>query len=113
MRQYSRGNKSIRTTNSGFWKARGKAKATYASRGGRIVGIKTTFVFHRQEKKPSHKINTSHTNWIMDEYRLPEIDVLGSEIRRNAAMVNVSLNKVAYRYIKYFSFIYVTGTIYI
>ncbi|XP_078176240.1 NAC domain-containing protein 83-like [Carex rostrata] len=88
VRQYSRGNKSIRTTNSGFWKARGKAKATYASRGGRIVGIKTTFVFYRQEKKPSHKINTSRTNWIMDEYRLPEIDALGSEIRRNAAMIN-------------------------
>jgi No apical meristem (NAM) protein len=88
-----RGNKSIRTTNSGFWKAKGKAKVILSSRGGGIVlvGTKMTFIFHWQERKRSQNITSaSRTSWIMDEYRLSEMDALSCYIRQNAAMINVS-----------------------
>ncbi|KAJ4785780.1 NAC domain-containing protein [Rhynchospora pubera] len=86
--KHLRRNKSIRTTDSGFWKTKGKSKPIFASRGAKIVGMKRSFVFHQQEKKRSHKINASRTSWIMEEYRLPtEVDAVSFYMRMNAAMV--------------------------
>jgi No apical meristem (NAM) protein len=60
-----------------------------------MVGTKTTFVFHRQEKKQSQKVTSAfRTSWTMDEYRLSEMNALGCYIRQNAAIVNVSSKQI-------------------
>ncbi|KAK4758113.1 hypothetical protein SAY87_019414 [Trapa incisa] len=72
--KYSNGNRSNRTTASGYWKAAGIDRQVVASRGSlnQLVGMKKTLVFYRG--KPPKE---ARTYWVMHEYRLPSSDYGG------------------------------------
>ena len=63
--RYPKSVRSSRTSGAGFWKATGKEKQVFSSRGRQIVGSKRTFVFYLGKSSSSEK-----TDWIMHEYRL-------------------------------------------
>ncbi|KAF5476508.1 hypothetical protein F2P56_003256 [Juglans regia] len=63
--RYRNGNRTKRTTNSGYWKAAGSDKKILSSTKNHVVGMKKTLVFYRG--KPSLGLRT---DWIMHEYRL-------------------------------------------
>ncbi|XP_047308608.1 NAC domain-containing protein 83-like [Impatiens glandulifera] len=63
--KYPNGNRSNRSTNSGYWKATGIDKRIVSSKENQLVGMKKTLVFYRG--KPPHG---NKTNWIMHEFRL-------------------------------------------
>ncbi|KAF6137961.1 hypothetical protein GIB67_041834 [Kingdonia uniflora] len=64
--KYPNGNRSNRSTGSGYWKATGVDKQIVAGRSNQIVGLKKTLVFYRG-KATTRGVKTE---WIMHEYRL-------------------------------------------
>ncbi|XP_024987494.1 NAC domain-containing protein 83-like [Cynara cardunculus var. scolymus] len=63
--KYPNGNRSNRSTLSGYWKATGLDKQIVSWRNKQVVGMKKTLVFYKG-KPPSGR----RTDWIMHEYRL-------------------------------------------
>uniref|UniRef100_A0ACD5ZG34 Uncharacterized protein n=1 Tax=Avena sativa TaxID=4498 RepID=A0ACD5ZG34_AVESA len=64
------GGRPSRTTERGFWKATGSDRAVRcAADPKRLVGLKKTLVYY-QGRAP----RGSKTDWVMNEYRLPEVD---------------------------------------
>ncbi|GAB2218188.1 hypothetical protein Droror1_Dr00001406 [Drosera rotundifolia] len=62
------GGKPKRTTQNGFWKATGSDRTVVQSSGTkRIIGTRKTLVFY-EGRVPC----TTKTDWIMQEYRLPD-----------------------------------------
>ncbi|KAJ6828886.1 putative NAC domain-containing protein 67-like [Iris pallida] len=67
-RKQSNGGRPNRTTERGFWKATGSDRAIRsAADPKRLIGLKKTLVFY-QGRAP----RGSKTDWIMNEYRLPD-----------------------------------------
>lgn len=67
--KYLNGNRSHRSTVSGYWKATGRDKQIVSSKLKQVVGMKKTLVFYRG--KPSEG---SRTDWVMHEYRLVSVE---------------------------------------
>uniref|UniRef100_A0A7N0T9X2 NAC domain-containing protein n=1 Tax=Kalanchoe fedtschenkoi TaxID=63787 RepID=A0A7N0T9X2_KALFE len=64
-RKYPNGLRPNRAAASGYWKATGTDKAIVTSSGSKTIGVKKALVFY--VGRPPAK-----TEWMMDEYRLPE-----------------------------------------
>ncbi|KAI4299055.1 hypothetical protein L6164_032552 [Bauhinia variegata] len=56
-----------RVTGNGFWKAMGIEEAVVTSSSNKRVGMKKYYMFYMGEAS-----NGIKTNWIMEEYRLPD-----------------------------------------
>ncbi|XP_072999703.1 NAC domain-containing protein 83-like [Typha latifolia] len=80
--KYSKSDRSIRATRSGYWKAVGKDKPIVASRSEKMVGTKKVFVFHEGKTSQSRR-----TEWVMHEFRLAasESRALSIPQRKNAS----------------------------
>ncbi|KAD4384260.1 hypothetical protein E3N88_24428 [Mikania micrantha] len=76
-RKYPNGSRPNRSAGSGFWKATGKDKPIFASSGSTKIGLKKSLAFFTGSPTKSIK-----TNWIMNEYRLPESSSQSSESMR-------------------------------
>ncbi|ESQ51945.1 hypothetical protein EUTSA_v10017152mg [Eutrema salsugineum] len=79
--KYPNGNRSNRSTGSGYWKATGIDKQIG---GKKLVGMKKTLVFYKG--KPP---NGTRTNWVLHEYRL--VDSYGES--KNWVLCRVFLKK--------------------
>lgn len=67
-RKHSNGGRPNRTTKHGFWKATGSdRKIVSLSEPKRVIGLRKTLVFY-QGRAP----RGSKTDWVMNEYRLPD-----------------------------------------
>lgn len=56
-----------RITSNGYWVAMGMEEPVVASSSNKRVGMKKYYVFHVGQAPDGNK-----TNWIMQEYRLPD-----------------------------------------
>uniref|UniRef100_A0A803MCF9 NAC domain-containing protein n=1 Tax=Chenopodium quinoa TaxID=63459 RepID=A0A803MCF9_CHEQI len=71
-RKHSNGGRPNRTTEHGFWKATGSdRKIVSLSEPKRVIGLRKTLVFYQGRAPRGTK-----TDWIMNEYRLPDNYVL-------------------------------------
>ncbi|XP_028069678.1 NAC domain-containing protein 10-like [Camellia sinensis] len=66
-RKYPNGERPNRTAASGYWKATGTDKPILTSSGSKKIGVKKALVFYTGRPPKGVK-----TDWIMNEYRLPE-----------------------------------------
>ncbi|CAO2815718.1 unnamed protein product, partial [Amaranthus hypochondriacus] len=75
-RKHSNGGRPNRTTEHGFWKATGSdRKIVSLSEPKRVIGLRKTLVFYQGRAPRGTK-----TDWIMNEYRLPDNYVLLKDI---------------------------------
>lgn len=67
-RKHGSGGRPNRTTETGFWKATGSdRKIVSLSDPKRIIGLRKTLVFYKGRAPRGTK-----TDWVMNEYRLPD-----------------------------------------
>lgn len=66
-RKYPNGARPNRVTASGYWKATGTDRQVRRSFDSRCIGLKKTLVFYTGKAPRGRK-----TDWIMNEYRLPQ-----------------------------------------
>lgn len=75
-RKHSNGGRPNRTTEHGFWKATGSdRKIVSLSEPKRFIGLRKTLVFYQGRAPRGCK-----TDWIMNEYRLPDNCVLPKDM---------------------------------
>ncbi|CAA7025139.1 unnamed protein product [Microthlaspi erraticum] len=86
--KYPNGNRSNRSTGSGYWKATGIDKQIGKKK--LVVGMKKTLVFYKG--KPP---NGTRTSWILHEYRLVDPEQESSEQKRNWVLCRVFLKKMS------------------
>ncbi|CAH2059589.1 unnamed protein product [Thlaspi arvense] len=83
--KYPNGNRSNRSTGSGYWKATGIDKQIG---GKKLVGMKKTLVFYKG--KPP---NGTRTNWVLHEYRLVDSQEESHGENTNWVLCRVFLKK--------------------
>uniref|UniRef100_A0A5B7AWW2 Putative NAC transcription factor 29-like n=1 Tax=Davidia involucrata TaxID=16924 RepID=A0A5B7AWW2_DAVIN len=74
-RKHGSGGRPNRTTEHGFWKATGSDRKILRLSDQRMIGQKKTLVFYRGRAPRGSK-----TDWVMNEYRLPDICSLPKDI---------------------------------
>lgn len=72
-KKYPNGARPNRVTASGYWKATGTDRPVRRSKDSRCIGLKKTLVFYTGKAPKGCK-----TEWIMNEYRLPQNDQLSN-----------------------------------
>ncbi|KAJ0259843.1 NAC domain-containing protein 41 [Hirschfeldia incana] len=85
--KYPNGNRSNRSTGSGYWKATGIDKQIG---GKKLVGMKKTLVFYKG--KPP---NGTRTNWVLHEYRLLDLQQESNGENANWVLCRVFLKKTS------------------
>lgn len=66
-KKYPNGARPNRVTTSGYWKATGTDRQVRRAADARCIGLKKTLVFYTGKAPKGRK-----TEWIMNEYRLPQ-----------------------------------------
>lgn len=95
-RKHGSGGRPNRTTETGFWKATGSdRKIVSLSDPKRIIGLRKTLVFYKGRAPRGSK-----TDWVMNEYRLPENcklhkDIVLCKIYRKATSLKVLEQRAA------------------
>ncbi|XP_050231733.1 NAC domain-containing protein 6 [Mercurialis annua] len=95
-RRHGSGGRPNRTTANGFWKATGSdRKIVSLSDPKRVIGFRKTLVFYKGRAPRGCK-----TDWIMNEYRLPDScplpkDIVLSKIYRKATSLKVLEQRAA------------------
>ncbi|GAV76990.1 NAM domain-containing protein [Cephalotus follicularis] len=95
-KKHGSGGRPNRTTEKGFWKATGSdRKIVSLSDPKRIIGLKKTLVFYKGRAPRGNK-----TDWIMNEYRLPDScplpkDIVLCKIYRKATSLKVLEQRAA------------------
>ncbi|KAK6240666.1 hypothetical protein SCA6_006055 [Theobroma cacao] len=95
-RKHGSGGRPNRTTENGFWKATGSdRKIVSLSDPKRIIGLKKTLVFYKGRAPRGSK-----TDWVMNEYRLPDghplpKDIVLCKIYRKATSLKVLEQRAA------------------
>ncbi|KAJ8765012.1 hypothetical protein K2173_010484 [Erythroxylum novogranatense] len=95
-RKHGSGGRPNRTTENGFWKATGSdRKIVSLSDPKRIIGLRKTLVFYRGRAPRG-----SRTDWVMNEYRLPDScplpkDIVLCKIYRKATSLKVLEQRAA------------------
>ncbi|KAI3499263.1 hypothetical protein L1887_35056 [Cichorium endivia] len=75
-RKHGSGGRPNRTTQNGFWKATGSDRKIFSlSDPKKLLGLKKTLVFYKGRAPRGSK-----TDWVMNEYRLPDNYPLAKEI---------------------------------
>lgn len=75
-KKYPKGDRPNRVTASGYWKATGTDRAVRCTAHYRCIGLKKTLVFYAGRAPRGNK-----TDWIMNEYRMPNPLGAGSNTR--------------------------------
>ncbi|KAL2512554.1 NAC domain containing protein 36 [Abeliophyllum distichum] len=90
--KHGSGGRPNRTTENGFWKATGSdRKILSITDPKRMLGLKKTLVFYNGRAPRGQK-----TDWIMNEYRLPETcDIVLCKIYRKATSLKVMEQRAA------------------
>lgn len=86
-RKYPNGFRPNRAAASGYWKATGTDKSILNSSGSKTIGVKKALVFY--VGRPPTK-----TEWMMDEYRLPETLIRPSGLKKTMRVRVKQTNKV-------------------
>lgn len=87
-RKHSNGGRPNRTTEHGFWKATGSdRKIVSLSEPKRVMGLRKTLVFYEGRAPRGSK-----TDWIMNEYRLPDNYVLNNKVYQSIIQSFLSTN---------------------
>jgi hypothetical protein len=95
-RKHGSGGRPNRTTENGFWKATGSdRKIVSLSDPKRIIGLRKTLVFYKGRAPRGSK-----TDWVMNEYRLPDLcplpkDIVLCKIYRKATSLKVLEQRAA------------------
>ncbi|XP_075673119.1 NAC domain-containing protein 6 [Castanea sativa] len=95
-RKHGSGGRPNRTTENGFWKATGSdRKIVSLSDPKRIIGLRKTLVFYKGRAPRGSK-----TDWVMNEYRLPDScplpkDIVLCKIYRKATSLKVLEQRAA------------------
>ncbi|XP_028797529.1 NAC domain-containing protein 22 [Neltuma alba] len=95
-KKHGSGGRPNRTTQKGFWKATGSdRKIISLSDPKRIIGLRKTLVFYRGRAPRGSK-----TDWVMNEYRLPDSshlprDIVLCKIYRKATSLKVLEQRAA------------------
>ncbi|XWS40261.1 hypothetical protein CRYUN_Cryun18bG0125400 [Craigia yunnanensis] len=95
-RKHGSGGRPNRTTENGFWKATGSdRKIVSLSDPKRIIGLKKTLVFYKGRAPRGSK-----TDWVMNEYRLPDgcplpKDIVLCKVYRKATSLKVLEQRAA------------------
>ncbi|KAA8544023.1 hypothetical protein F0562_021801 [Nyssa sinensis] len=86
-RKYPNGERPNRTAASGYWKATGTDKPILTSSGSRRIGVKKALVFYTR-----HPPKAVKTDWIMNEYRVPETMSRPSRLKGSMRVDEIKLD---------------------
>ncbi|XP_024926933.2 NAC transcription factor 32 isoform X2 [Ziziphus jujuba] len=91
-RKYPNGVRPNRAAGLGYWKATGIDKPILTSSGAKPIGVKKALVFYIGRPPKGEK-----TDWMMDEYRLPDSSIKPSRFKGSMRLDDWVLCRVRYK----------------
>ncbi|XP_060668300.1 NAC domain-containing protein 2 isoform X3 [Ziziphus jujuba] len=90
-RKYPNGVRPNRAAGLGYWKATGIDKPILTSSGAKPIGVKKALVFYIGRPPKGEK-----TDWMMDEYRLPDSSIKPSRFKGSMRMICKAMEEENY-----------------